>query len=124
MRKNLRKLRLLKLKRKVKRNVKQSICTKKNEKLEKGVAAASILVGVSVAMLGIGFPTYAGGLPIVGDIFRFLDNGRTGLYENYKEFSTELNMTRRVMELRLQLMMLCSMVELLQSHILLRAKKI
>ena len=62
--------------------------------MEKGVAAASILVGVSVAMLGIGFPTYAGGLPIVGDIFRFLDNGRTGLYENYKEFSTELNMTR------------------------------
>ncbi|PFL25335.1 anti-sigma factor, partial [Bacillus thuringiensis] len=43
-----------------------------------------MLVGVSVAMLGIGFPTYAGGLPIVGDIFRFLDNGRTGLYENYK----------------------------------------
>lgn len=62
--------------------------------MEKGVAAASILVGLSVATLGIGFPTYAGGLPIVGDIFRFLDNGRTGLYENYKEFSTELNMTR------------------------------
>ena len=57
------------------------------------MAAASILVGLSVATLGIGFPTY-GGLPIVGDIFRFLDNGRTGLYENYKEFSTELNMTR------------------------------
>ncbi|WP_242213989.1 DUF4179 domain-containing protein [Bacillus cereus group sp. BfR-BA-01383] len=82
-------------KEKVKRNLKQSIRTKKKMKTwKKGVAAASILVGVSVAMLGIGFPTYAGGLPIVGDIFRFLDNGRTGLYENYKEFSTELNMTR------------------------------
>ncbi|KZD29804.1 DUF4179 domain-containing protein [Bacillus cereus] len=82
-------------KEKVKRNLKQSIRTKKKMKSwKKGVAAASILVGVSVAMLGIGFPTYAGGLPIVGDIFRFLDNGRTGLYENYKEFSTELNMTR------------------------------
>ncbi|MCR9019631.1 DUF4179 domain-containing protein, partial [Bacillus paranthracis] len=81
-------------KEKVKRNVKQSMRTKKKMKSwKKGVAAASILVGVSVAMLGIGFPTYAGGLPIVGDIFRFLDNGRTGLYENYKEFSTELNMT-------------------------------
>ncbi|EEM78519.1 ECF-type sigma factor negative effector [Bacillus thuringiensis serovar pondicheriensis BGSC 4BA1] len=79
----------------MKRNVKQSIHTKKKMRSwKKGVAAASILVGVSVAMLGIGFPTYAGGLPIVGDIFRFLDNGRTGLYENYKEFSTELNMTR------------------------------
>ncbi|MFU2030459.1 anti-sigma factor [Bacillus wiedmannii] len=82
-------------KEKVKRNVKQSIRTKKKMKSwKKGVAAASILVGLSVATLGIGFPTYAGGLPIVGDIFRFLDNGRTGLYENYKEFSTELNMTR------------------------------
>ncbi|EEL17808.1 ECF-type sigma factor negative effector [Bacillus cereus 95/8201] len=79
----------------MKRNLKQSIRTKKKMKSwKKGVAAASILVGLSVATLGIGFPTYAGGLPIVGDIFRFLDNGRTGLYENYKEFSTELNMTR------------------------------
>lgn len=33
---------------------------KKDEKLEKGVAAASILVGLSVTTLGIGFPTYAG----------------------------------------------------------------
>lgn len=82
-------------KEKVKCNLKQSIRTKKKMKSwKKGVAAASILVGLSVATLGIGFPTYAGGLPIVGDIFRFLDNGRTGLYENYKEFSTELNMTR------------------------------
>ncbi|PFK43895.1 anti-sigma factor [Bacillus cereus] len=80
---------------KVKRNLKQSIHQKKKmKKWKKGAAAASILVGLSVATLGIGFPTYAGGLPIVGDIFRFLDNGRTGLYENYKEFSTELNMTR------------------------------
>ncbi|PEJ10827.1 DUF4179 domain-containing protein [Bacillus wiedmannii] len=82
-------------KEKAKRNVKQSIRTKKKMKSwKKGVAAASILVGLSFATLGIGFPTYAGGLPLVGDIFRFLDNGRTGLYENYKEFSTELNMTR------------------------------
>jgi len=82
-------------KEKVKRNVKQSLRTKKKMKSwKKGVAAASILLGLSVATLGIGFPTYAGGLPIVGDIFRFLDNGKTGLYENYKEFSTELNMTR------------------------------
>ena len=56
------------------------------------MAAASILVGLSVATLGIGFPTY--GIANCRDIFRFLDNGRTGLYENYKEFSTELNMTR------------------------------
>lgn len=96
-------------KEKVKRNVKQSIRVKKKMKSwKKGVAAASILVGLSVATLGIGFPTYAGGLPIVGDIFRFLDNGRTGLYENsktdagkimephynYKQYTTVLNMTK------------------------------
>lgn len=96
-------------KEKVKRNVKQSIRTKKKMKSwKKVVAAASILVGLSVATLGIGFPTYAGGLPIVGDIFRFLDNGRTGLYENskadagkimephynYKQYATVLNMTK------------------------------
>ncbi|WIY62787.1 DUF4179 domain-containing protein [Bacillus arachidis] len=82
-------------KEKVKRNLKQVIHKKKKTRnWKKSVAAASVLVGLSVATLGIGFPTYAGGLPIVGDIFRFLDNGRTGLYENYKEFSTELNMTR------------------------------
>ncbi|PEA77824.1 DUF4179 domain-containing protein [Bacillus wiedmannii] len=96
-------------KEKVKRNVKQSIRTKKKMKSwKKGVAVASILVGLSVATLGIGFPTYAGGLPIVGDIFRFIDNGRTGLYENYKadaekktglhnnyqQYATVLNMTK------------------------------
>ena len=57
------------------------------------MAAASILVGLSVATLGIGFPTYAGIANCRGHI-PILDNGRTGLYENYKEFSTELNMTR------------------------------
>ena len=61
MRKNLRKLRLLKLKRKSEAQLKTIYSyEEKDEKLEKGVAAASILVGLSVATLGIGFPTYAG----------------------------------------------------------------
>ena len=47
-------------KEKVKRNVKQSIRTKKKMKSWKKVSLASILVGLSVATLGIGFPTYAG----------------------------------------------------------------
>ncbi|MDM5187968.1 DUF4179 domain-containing protein [Bacillus sp. DX4.1] len=82
-------------KEKVKRNLEQAIHKKKKTKSwKKRIAAASILVGLSAATLGLGFPTYAGSLPIVGDIFRFLDNDRTGLYENYKGFSTEMNMTR------------------------------
>ena len=60
----------------------------------KKVSAASILVGLSVCNSWYRFSYICRGLPIVGDIFRFLDNGRTGLYENYKEFSTELNMTK------------------------------
>ncbi|WP_313891176.1 DUF4179 domain-containing protein [Psychrobacillus sp.] len=57
------------------------------------VAAAAMFIGLSTAMVGLTFPAYAGDIPVVGDIFRFLDNGRTGLYDNYKEFSTEVNMT-------------------------------
>ncbi|KEK24672.1 DUF4179 domain-containing protein [Bacillus gaemokensis] len=96
-------------KEKVKRNLKQAIHKKKKTRnWKKRIAVASVLVGLSVATLGIGFPTYAGSLPIVGDIFRFLDNGRTGVYDNaqvntagrtglhyeYKKHATEINMTK------------------------------
>jgi hypothetical protein len=33
-------------------------------------------------------------IPVIGDIFRFLDIGRTGLYDDYKEYSSEINMTQ------------------------------
>ncbi|MEH7464245.1 DUF4179 domain-containing protein [Bacillus thuringiensis] len=80
---------------KVKRTLKQSIHKKKHTKSWKvKIVAATIIVGLSATTFGLAFPTYAGSLPIMGDIFRFLDNGRTGLYGGYKEFSTEMNMTK------------------------------
>ncbi|MEI4803893.1 DUF4179 domain-containing protein [Bacillus sp. FJAT-51639] len=79
----------------MKRTLKQSIHRKKHTKSWKvKIAAATVIVGLSATTFGLAFPTYAGSLPIIGDIFRFLDNGRTGLYDRYKEFSTEMNMTK------------------------------
>ena len=42
------------------------------------IAAAAIIIGLSAATFGLTFPAYAGNIPIIGDIFRFLDNGKTG----------------------------------------------
>ncbi len=80
---------------KVKSTLKKSITKKKKRRGWKmNVVAAAVVVGLSTATLGLTFPAYAGNIPIIGDIFRFLDNGKTGLYDNYKEYSTEMNMTQ------------------------------
>lgn len=57
-------------------------------------AAAMVLLIAPTAYIGITNPAYAAELPIVGDIFRFLDNGRTGAYDLYQENASELNMTQ------------------------------
>lgn len=58
-------------------------------------AAAVILLTVgSVGYIGVNHPAYAAELPIVGDIFRFLDNGRTGAYDLYQENANEINLTK------------------------------
>ncbi|WP_102275084.1 DUF4179 domain-containing protein [Cytobacillus massiliigabonensis] len=78
----------------VKKALKKSIRQKKKRMgWKKNVAAAVILCGLSVTTIGLTLPAYAGSIPVIGDIFRFLDNGRTGLYDEYKEYSTEINMT-------------------------------
>ncbi|OBZ17320.1 DUF4179 domain-containing protein [Bacillus sp. FJAT-26390] len=80
---------------KVKEALKESINKKKKVKgWKKKAAAAAIIVGVSAATFGVTFPAYAVSIPVIGDIFRFLDNGRTGLYEDYKQYSTALNMSQ------------------------------
>ena len=79
---------------KVKRTLKTSINqNRKKKSWKKNLVVAAMIVGLSVPIFGLTFPTYAGSIPVVGDIFRFLDNGRTGMYDEYKEYSTELNMT-------------------------------
>lgn len=79
----------------VKKRLKQSIRKKKgwNSKGIIAVALAGLVIG-STAYVGITNPTYAAGIPIIGDIFRFLDNGRTGVYDLYKENSNEINITK------------------------------
>lgn len=94
---------------KVKNTLKKSINKKRKMKsLKKNVAVASILVGLSATTFGLTFPAYAKNIPVIEDIFRFFDNGRTessidsndvkdeekGLYYNYKQFSNEINLTK------------------------------
>lgn len=78
---------------KVKSTLKKSIIRKQKRKCWKmPVVAAAIVLSLSVTTIGLAFPAYAGNIPIIGDIFRFLDNEKTGVYDNYKEFSTEMNL--------------------------------
>lgn len=77
----------------VKNRLKSSIKIKKNWK-KRAIAVAALVV-ISTTTFGVVFPAYASNIPIVGDIFRALDNGRTGLYDNYKENANELNVTKK-----------------------------
>ncbi|WP_107927121.1 DUF4179 domain-containing protein [Lysinibacillus parviboronicapiens] len=94
---------------KVKNTLKKSINKKRKMKSwKKNVVVASILVGLSATTFGLTFPAYAKNIPVIEDIFRFFDNGRTessidsndvkdeekGLYYNYKQFSNEINLTK------------------------------
>lgn len=79
----------------VKQHLKKSL--KKNKGWKKNgliVAALCCIVIGSVGTIGIKNPAYAAEIPIVGDIFRFLDNGRTGMYDKYKENANEINVTK------------------------------
>ncbi|MBU3183308.1 DUF4179 domain-containing protein [Clostridium estertheticum] len=70
------------------------------KKNKPGHKKAIIAAGLFFAMIGcagtigIANPTYATDIPIVGDIFRFLDNDRTGVYDKYKENANEINVTK------------------------------
>lgn len=60
-------------------------------KWKKSAAASVIIVGFTAAALGFTFPSYASGIPVIGNIFKFLDGGRTAIYDNYKTYSSEIN---------------------------------
>lgn len=58
-------------------------------------AAAVLVLSIgSVGYVGINHPAYAAGLPIVGDIFRLLDNGRTGIYDLYQDNAATLELSQ------------------------------
>lgn len=61
------------------------------KKWKRTLAVAAILFGFSTVTAGFAFPTVASNIPIIGDIFTYLGK-ETGLYVDYKNYSTELNM--------------------------------
>lgn len=52
-----------------------------------------LFMGLSGALIGYTFPAHAGSIPIVKNIFQFIDGDRSFLYENYKEFSTAIELS-------------------------------
>ncbi|MFK9090901.1 DUF4179 domain-containing protein [Bacillus salipaludis] len=82
----------------IKKSLKKAITMKKKRSSwKKSVAVASILVGFSVTTF-VTYPAYAGNIPVIDDIFRFFDTGKTdketGPYYDYKKYSNEINMTK------------------------------
>ena len=79
---------------KVKRSLKKSISKKKKMKRwQKKCCVASIIFGLSAATIGFSFTASAKSIPLIGDIFSFLGNGKTGLYDDYKDYSNEIGLT-------------------------------
>ncbi|MDF2506098.1 DUF4179 domain-containing protein [Clostridium sp.] len=79
---------------KVKKTLKKSI--KKNKIWKRSIIAATVcfvMIG-SIGIVGLTSPVNAAAIPVVGDIFRFLDNGRTGVYDKYKENANGINVTK------------------------------
>ncbi|MHA7962997.1 DUF4179 domain-containing protein [Paenibacillus sp. CAU 1782] len=78
---------------------------KKGQHWRRNAAAAAVLLGVGATALGLTFPAYATSVPFVGDIFKLLDRGNTdsGLYDNYKENSTELNLSKTSQDITITL---------------------
>lgn len=79
----------------VKKRLMQSIRKNKGWTSKRVIAAA--LAGAfiaSMAYIGINNPAYAATIPVIGDIFRFFDNGRTGVYDLYKENANDINITK------------------------------
>lgn len=74
----------------VKSSLKKSIIQKEKRKSWKlKLVAAAMVCSLSVSAIGLAFPTYASNIPIIGDVFKFLDEET---YGHYKEFSTEMNL--------------------------------
>lgn len=75
---------------KVKKALRKSLNkNKKYKNLKRHILAASIIVALPIATLGVTFPTQASNIPVIGDLFKFFGGDKGALYSNYKEFSTE-----------------------------------
>lgn len=85
----------------VKKIVREKIAQSASAGLEKrkrstalATAAAIVILTAGIGGLGMAFPAYAKEVPVVGDIFRFLDGGRSGVYDLYKESALNIDMVK------------------------------
>ncbi|UOE94515.1 DUF4179 domain-containing protein [Alkalihalobacillus sp. LMS39] len=81
-------------KRKMKKTLKRNIQKKRPSRLKRAFVTAAIIGGLSLVTLSLTFPTYASNIPLIHDIFTLFSKNYDGLYENYKEHASELNMTK------------------------------
>ena len=81
-------------KERVKNNLSKILKKRRYKKSAVRAATICCVLISSVGIFGIKYPTYAADMPIVGDIFRFLDNGRTGAFDKYQENSDGINITK------------------------------
>lgn len=57
------------------------------------VAAIAVMVA-GLFRFGLAFPAYAKEVPVIGDIFRFLNGGRTGVYDLYTASTLDIGMVK------------------------------
>lgn len=81
-------------KNKVKKSVLEQIKNDKKPKSKNKLIAAGICLAIFGGSLSIGVinPAYAAKIPVIGDIFRAIDD--SGKYENFKENAKEINVTK------------------------------
>lgn len=58
------------------------------------IAASFVIMFISVMYIGIAYPTYANTIPVIKDIFKFLDRDNTGVFDLYKQNAHEVNIEK------------------------------
>lgn len=78
----------------LKTNLKNKI---KYKKYRVAAIAATVCLTLTATAIGINIinPTYAANIPIVGDIFKFLDRGQSGIYDKFKDNANEINTIKK-----------------------------
>lgn len=76
----------------VKARLKQSIRQQQPVRRTKRIIAAAVIVGFSTVAAGFSFPQAASQIPLIGNLFTYFDDEKTGFYDDYKVHSTPLGM--------------------------------
>lgn len=69
----------------------ENLNIKKKKKTKLKIAVSVAAVFVAFLTIGITMPAYAQNIPIIGSIFKLLDNG---FYEEYDEYASDINVTK------------------------------